>query len=130
MKPHPNRHSIRQIVLSRARRTGGMRCDGTPKLAPDRLDVCPACASELVEPVAWTEHSADRWELTLRCPNCGQETEGTYRLDQVQRLEEKLDEALTAMLADLKRLTHANLTEEVDRFTTALAANLILPEDF
>ena len=34
------------------------------------------------------------------------------------------------MLADLKRLTQANMAEEIDRFIGALNADLILPEDF
>ena len=41
-----------------------------------------------------------------------------------------LDDGLAEMLADLKRLTQANMAEEIDRFVTALRADFILPEDF
>ena len=34
------------------------------------------------------------------------------------------------MLADLQRLTQANMAEEIERFVAALDADLILPEDF
>jgi len=34
------------------------------------------------------------------------------------------------LLRDLKRLTAANMTEEIERFAAALAIGLILPEDF
>jgi hypothetical protein len=34
------------------------------------------------------------------------------------------------MLSDLRRLTEANMTEEIDLFVRALAADCILPEDF
>ena len=34
------------------------------------------------------------------------------------------------MLTDLRRLTQANMTEEIERFAAALNADLILPEDF
>jgi hypothetical protein len=34
------------------------------------------------------------------------------------------------MLCDLKRLAHANMVEQIDRFVTALNADHILPEDF
>jgi hypothetical protein len=34
------------------------------------------------------------------------------------------------MLADLRRLTQANMAEEIERFTSALQSDLILPEDF
>ena len=33
-------------------------------------------------------------------------------------------------MRDLKRLMHANMEEEIERFTTALEDDLILPEDF
>ena len=50
--------------------------------------------------------------------------------EQIDQLEEKLDDGLAEMLADLKRLAQANMAEEIDRFVTALKADLILPEDF
>jgi hypothetical protein len=34
------------------------------------------------------------------------------------------------LLRDLKQLTTANMTEEIERFSLALATGLILPEDF
>ena len=34
------------------------------------------------------------------------------------------------MLADLQRLAQANMADEIDRFISALRADLILPEDF
>jgi hypothetical protein len=34
------------------------------------------------------------------------------------------------MLNDLRRLTQANMAEEIDRLSTALQTDLILPEDF
>jgi hypothetical protein len=45
-------------------------------------------------------------------------------------LEDHLDEGLGEMIADLQRLARANTIAEIDRFTAALDANLILPEDF
>jgi hypothetical protein len=34
------------------------------------------------------------------------------------------------MLGDLKRLAHANMAEQIDRFAAALNADAIVPEDF
>jgi len=56
--------------------------------------------------------------------------EGRYCQDQIEQLEERLDEGLTAMLNDLARLTQANLSDQMDRFAAALQADLILPQDF
>jgi hypothetical protein len=37
---------------------------------------------------------------------------------------------VAAILRDLKRLATANMADEIDRFTAALDADLVLPEDF
>jgi hypothetical protein len=94
------------------------------------LHVCPECGSELVQPISWAEASEDRWELTLECPNCWWTTEGVFDRDEVHELEERLDDGLADMLGDLKRLTHANMADQIDRFVAALNADLVLPEDF
>src|SRR5205807_582445 len=94
------------------------------------LHVCPECDSELVQPVTWSEASGDRWELTLECPNCWWSASGLYEREEVHQLEERLDDGLADMLGDLKRLTHANMADQIDRFVHALNADLVLPEDF
>ena len=48
----------------------------------------------------------------------------------MRELEDRLDEGLADMLRDLKRLTQANMADQIDRFVTALYADQILPEDF
>ncbi len=66
----------------------------------------------------------------LLCPNCEWSAEGVYSQSEVEDLEDRLEEGLADMLADLQRLAQANMADEVDRFIAALDANLILPEDF
>jgi hypothetical protein len=91
---------------------------------------CPKCASDLVYPVAW-EVEADRlWELQLRCPNCEWTGVGHYDRDAIERLEREHDRGESALLADLGRLTRANLEEEFERFIAALRADHIRPMDF
>ncbi len=100
--------------------------------APPRLELhlCPACASPLMQAVHWSEVQPRSWALTLSCPNCDCITEGVFAQDQVDRFEEQLDRGLAEMLRDLRRLTQANMSEEIDRFVAGLYADLILPEDF
>ena len=50
--------------------------------------------------------------------------------DTVDWLEEELDQGLEDMLRDLQRLTQANMADEIERFTSALQGDHILPEDF
>ena len=48
----------------------------------------------------------------------------------VERFDEELDRGTEALVRDLKRLMHANMEEEIDRFVSALRDDQILPEDF
>lgn len=130
MNQNPERHSVRRIVLPSGRSIEVVRLTGGEKQAPAGLHVCPACTSELVQPVSWAEREGQRWELTLECPNCGWHEDGIYERDQIDQLEEQLDDGLAEMLGDLQRLAQANMAEDVDRFASALQADLILPEDF
>jgi hypothetical protein len=124
-------HFVHRIVLPSGRKIEVVRFHGpTVELKTDPLHICRECRSELVQPVDWTETSAESWELVLRCPNCEWSTAGIYSQAAVEQLEERLDDGVAEMLSDLQRLTKANMAEEVDRFLAALHADLILPEDF
>jgi hypothetical protein len=94
------------------------------------MHVCPACEKVLVYPVEWEEASATHWEVRLRCPNCEWLTVGLFDQATVDRFDERLDHGTEALALDLKRLTHANMEEEVERFIAALNAGHILPMDF
>ena len=74
--------------------------------------------------------SATHWEVELRCPNCEWETVGLYDQDTVDRFDEELDRGTEALVRDLKRLAHANMEDEIERFVDALAEDHIVPEDF
>jgi hypothetical protein len=94
------------------------------------LHVCPECERELVYPVEWEETSPTHWEVLLRCPNCEWSDLGVFDQDTVDRFDDELDRGTEAVSRDLKRLTQANMEEEVERFVSALFADAILPEDF
>ena len=126
--PH-SKHAVRRIVLPSGRTIEVIRFKDVDA---DRreLHVCPGCQSDLVQPMAWSETPDSRWDLVLECPNCGRSESGTFTRLQVEKLEDHLDEGLTEMIADLQRLTQANMAADVDRFVSALDAGFILPEDF
>jgi hypothetical protein len=130
MSENSNRHLVRRIVLPSGRSIEVVRFYDSDGAEADGLHICPECRSELVQPVDWVETSEDRWELTLQCPNCFATRQGTYEETQVHELEDRLDEGLTEMLTDLTRLSQANMADEIDRFISALEADVILPEDF
>jgi hypothetical protein len=103
----------------------------SPTTAPgEALHVCPICAGGLAHPLDWLEESPSRWRVLLRCPDCGELREGVFGQALVERLDEELDRATGALLSDLKQITHANMVEEIERFTRALELDLIGPSDF
>jgi hypothetical protein len=97
---------------------------------PDDLHICPECLRDLVYPVEWEAVSATHWEVLLRCPNCEWTEVDRYDQATVDRFDGRLDDGTEVLLRDLKRLERANLEEEIERFTRALGADAILPEDF
>jgi hypothetical protein len=121
--------SNRRIILSSARALEVLRYH-LEHTASRGLHLCAECDSPLVQPIEWQEARAGFWELTLHCPNCHWQSYGLYSQRQVDAFEEELEDGLAQMLADLSRLTQANMAEEVDRFASALQCDLILPEDF
>jgi hypothetical protein len=94
------------------------------------LHVCTSCGGELVHPLDWSEEHPDFWRILLRCPECEEIREGVFGQAAVERLDEELDRATAALLSDLRRMTHANMAQEIDFFVRALQADVIVPSDF
>jgi hypothetical protein len=134
---HPNHNGqyVRRVVLPSGRAIEVVYYENTAPSAParqplDDLHVCPECDRELVYPVEWEESSPTHWEVLLRCPNCEWGEVGVFDQPTVDRFDEQLDMGTEALIRDLKRLTRANMEDEIERFSSALSADLILPEDF
>src|SRR3954454_21748964 len=133
-------HYVRRVVLPSGRSIEVVYFDPQPveEQAPattgssvtEELHICPECDAGLVYPVEWEEVSPTQWEVEIRCPNCGFCEVGVYDQDVVDRFDDELDRGTAALVRDLKRLTRANMEDEVERFARALQANAILPEDF
>lgn len=95
-----------------------------------QLHVCFHCSGELVYPLDWSEEGSRHWRILLRCPECESRREGVFDQATVERLDDELDRGSSALLGDLRRMTHANMSEEIEFFVRALDADLILPSDF
>jgi hypothetical protein len=136
---HPNHNGqyVRRVVLPSGRAIEVVYYENTESSAPapasqplEDLHVCPECDRGLVYPVEWEESSHTHWEVLLRCPNCEWTEVGRYDQATVDRFDENLDMGTEALIRDLKRLTRANMEDEIERFAAALSSDLILPEDF
>ena len=133
-----HQHHVRRVVLPSGKTIEVVYFEdlGVPDRAaglgrpPAPLHVCGDCACDLVYPVEWEEAGPEHWEVSLRCPNCEWQGGGTYAQDDVERFDEQLDVGTEALVRDLKRLMHANMEDEIDRFVEALSSDLIVPEDF
>jgi hypothetical protein len=132
---HNNGQYVRRVVLPSGRSIEVVYFESAPAVVPgapplDDLHVCPDCERELVYPVEWEEVSATHWEVLLRCPNCEWNDVGVFDQPTVDRFDAELDRGTEALIRDLKRLTRANMEDEIERFSAALDADVILPEDF
>jgi hypothetical protein len=139
MSHQDNSNYVRRVVLPSGRAIEVVYFENQPAHAPqdgpavgDRLElhICPECDKKLVYPVEWEESSPTHWEVQLRCPNCEWTTVGNYDQETVDRFDEQLDYGTEALVRDLKRLTRANMEDEIERFTSALASDAIWPMDF
>lgn len=135
-----NSHYVRRVVLPSGKTIEVVYFDENPALdAIERpglteigtdLHVCGTCASDLVYPVEWDEAGATHWEVTLRCPNCEWSGTGVFEQNTVERFDEELDRGTEALVRDLKRMMHANMEDEIERFVLALDGDHIVPDDF
>ena len=91
----------------------------------DSLHVCFHCAGELVYPLDWSEEGLRHWRIVLRCTECESRREGVFEQAAVELLDDELDRASSALLGDLRRMTHANMSEEVEFFVRALEVQQI-----
>lgn len=143
-RPTDHSHSVRKVVLPSGKTIEVVYFEdqlvsGLTK-APARretdhgvdraLHQCGACSSELVFPTDWCEAGSKHWEITLSCPNCGWTDTGIFGRAAVERFDVELDRGTESLIGDLRRLMHANMEEDVERFALALRDGHILPEDF
>ena len=140
------RHYVRRVVLPSGKTIevvyfedqASHGADYAPPAIPQRrkgdddreLHVCSECNSDLVYPLEWEESGSTHWEVSLRCPNCEWTGTGRFLQASVERFDEELDRGTEALVRDLKRLVHANMEEEIERFVGALEGDHILPSDF
>jgi hypothetical protein len=143
--PTPEGHYVKRVVLPSGKTIEVVYFDGegspgegvsssisgpSAGAVQHELHVCRECSSELVYPVEWEEAGPEYWRVALRCPNCEWTAAGVFPQDLVDLFDERLDQGTEQVVGDLKRLMHANMSDEIDRFASALDADAILPDDF
>lgn len=119
-----------EVVYRDHRRAPAQVSAADQTCAPDSLHICFNCAGELVYPLDWVEEGPKHWRIVLRCPECEARREGVFEQGIVEQLDDELDRGAGALLSDLKRITHANMADEIEFFVRALEADLVIPSDF
>jgi hypothetical protein len=95
------------------------------------LHLCPSCELPFVTPGRAREVvGVDSIRLELRCNNCGWHEVGVHDDSSLACLEMELDRSFADLLWTLEVVWTANEEAAIERFTAALGAGLILPEDF
>jgi hypothetical protein len=94
------------------------------------LHICPACGSDLVQPLDVAQLPPGSWCVELLCPNCWWNHHGVHDQAEVDRFDEELARGEAAILATIDELAESSMQDEIDRFARALAADAILPIDF
>src|SRR5579863_5886609 len=120
-------------MATRSTRCAGSTCRAVARSrlsGSSRRRYASSTSARSAAPISWCEDAESRWQLTLECPNCSWLESGVYDRGEVERLEDTLDEGLCTMIADLHRLTQANMAEDIERFISAVHADQVLPEDF
>jgi hypothetical protein len=123
----PNGETM-EVAAGSAGRAPGER-EESPRAARP-LHLCPACDSDLVQPVRWEEAAPDAWAVTLRCPACERLETGVFGQQVLIAFDEELDRGTEALTTELELLCRSNMAEEIDRFARALEADAIQPMDF
>jgi hypothetical protein len=107
----------------------GLRLTDASRAPAREMEICAACGSRLVHPVSW-EETPDGFEVLLRCPECLIHAHDEFSDAELARYDTVLDEGARVLIADLQTLARANMKDYVRRFSSALHAGHIQPEDF
>ena len=95
----------------------------------DNPHACVSCDRPFVNPEFGVAEGSC-WRVLVRCLSCGWSGEQILDEKELESFEREIDDEITQIERDLKRLTQQNMREYCDLFVAALAADAVLPEDF
>jgi hypothetical protein len=93
-----------------------------------------ACAQEncaqLLQPIEWDEVEDGQWRIVCYCPQCQLFNKAIFDQTTADKFDRELDNASFEIAQDLRSFAQTNMQDEAKRFSTALHAGGIFPEDF
>jgi hypothetical protein len=104
----------------------------TPGRAPETsgLELCPACATDFVNPVEWSAVEDHSWWMLLRCAQCEHSREVTVSNTEAERFDEALDSRADPIARAVRKLDLERMAATVETLIVALQRDLIGPADF
>jgi hypothetical protein len=95
------------------------------------LETCTACGQPFVVPVALLDLVDEGlYLLALHCKNCDGLFTGVHEDAELEALEHANERAQVEMESALEIVAVARFIDDLDGFTRALEAGMVLPEDF
>ncbi|HMJ35934.1 MAG TPA: hypothetical protein VK501_18665 [Baekduia sp.] len=95
------------------------------------LETCTACHRPFVVPIAMLDLVDEGlYLLALLCTNCDRLSVGIHEDAELEQLEHEDAAAISQIEAALEVIEVSRFIDGLDGFTRALAADLVLPEDF
>jgi hypothetical protein len=98
--------------------------------ASSNLEVCPACATDFVNPIEWTAIEDHSWWMLLRCAQCEHTREVTVSNAEAERFDEALDSRADPIARAARKLDLERMAVTVESLIVALQRDLIGPADF
>src|SRR4051794_4945690 len=95
-----------------------------------RLEGCPTCGRDFVNPVDWEAVGLEHWRILLRCGECETWREVTVTNAVARRYDVELNRRAAALARSWERLDRERMIGEVEAMTTALRLSLIDAADF
>jgi hypothetical protein len=83
-----------------------------------------------VYPLHCKRAGEDTWKLRLRCPDCQRTWSRCAPTLDVRRFDRRLADDRRLLVEHLREIERIEREGEIERFSSALAADAILPEDF
>src|SRR4029079_19311643 len=87
--------------------------------APEnRLETCPVCEKDFVQPVSWEPDGEERWWMFLRCGERGMSREVSVTNADAERFETALPSRASILSLALRRLEFDRMKDEVETFVS------------
>ncbi|HWI71259.1 MAG TPA: hypothetical protein VNT55_04850 [Baekduia sp.] len=95
------------------------------------LETCAGCGRDFVVPVALLDLVDEGlYLLALHCKNCDRLSTGVHEDAELEALEHANERAEVEIQSALEIVSVARFIDDLDGFTRALEAGVVLPEDF